>query len=161
MRSWLPPFRVELTADGSRWGDAAFFGPQFLLSDRATRAATTAGLTGLGGLEMVEIVKASGASDPLPLYRRVALSPGTAAVDDATSDVNWPDRDACDWCRGGNVASIRGFRLEADTADDLFLARDLPGVPIASERFKEVAERAGVTNVAFVPTDSYYWLPLG
>lgn len=156
MRSWLPPFRIELTA-AAQWDDVAFFGTEFLLCNRATHEAADVGLTGLGGLEPVEIAQTSGALSEPPLYRRVSLSIGAVGVDEDLSDVDWVDREACDWCRGAGVDAIRGFVLDDESTDDLFFARDLPGVPIVSERFKDAAEVAGWTNVAFVPTESYTW----
>jgi hypothetical protein len=59
MRTWLPPYRVELELYGQGFGDFVDGpgGNGFLISERMAEAFRTGGLTGLLGFHPVEVVR--------------------------------------------------------------------------------------------------------
>jgi Immunity protein family (Imm11) len=159
MRRWLPPFRVELKLRGSQWGDFAFFGiAEFLVSDRAAAAVAERGLTGLSGFEPIEVVRVEGGDSP-PKYRHVAAVFSGAAVDEDTSSLVRSGEAKCKQCRSDGFDEVHGFAIERDswTGEDVFVARGLPGVVVATERFKQLVEDYHLTNVNLVSTDAYDW----
>jgi hypothetical protein len=161
MRTWLPPFRVELALHGAEWGDFAFWSDSdFLVSARVAAAFTEAGLTGLN-LDPVEVVSARGSRLPPPQYPRAEPVRSEAAIDEQRSNVTRSDGTAyCTRC-GAEVDGIEGFAVRTDTwsGEDVFEARNLRAVPMASERFRRLADANGFTNVRFIPTESFRWDP--
>jgi hypothetical protein len=65
-------------------------------------------------------------------------------------------------CRSGGLDAIRGLALEEGTwsGEDLFEARGLQGLVLASERLRQFVEDETLTNVGLVPMDEYVWDPL-
>jgi hypothetical protein len=161
MRRWLSPFRVELRRHGSEWGDFAFFGlAEFLVSDRAAAAIAEGGVTGLSGFEPVEAVKVEGGDSP-PTYRHVLVAFSDAAVDENKSSLVRRGEVTCERCRSDGLDAIHGFVIEPGTwtGEDVFIARGLPGVVVASQRFKRLVDDHELTNIELVPTDEYDWDP--
>ena len=161
-RRWLSPFRVELTLHGSSWGDFAFFGDgDFVVSERAARLFREAGLTGLQGFETVEIAQIRGSNQQPPSYLPVTVARSEAAVDERRSSLIRPETVTCDRCRSGGLEGIRGFVLAPGTwtGEDVFFARGLGGVLIATSRFRDLVGRHGLTNIRLTPTESYLWDP--
>ena len=159
-KPWLPPYRADLRLHGSRWGDFAFFGEsEFLVSDRVFGLYTKAGLTGLTGFEPVESVSIEGAMTPPPRYRHVSIARSGAAVDESRSSLTRPAPVTCDSCRVGGVEAIDGFSLELGTwtGEDVFVARGLAGVVLATLRFRKLVDDHGLTNVRLIPINSYKW----
>lgn len=160
-RVWLPPFRVELALHGSDWGDFAFAGDSFLVSTRVVESAQRV-LRGLEGFESVEVVRFAPRERPPPAYFRVDLPDDGADIDEDKSAITRADDEpGCDRCRS-DADAIDGFVLEAGTwtGADLFHARGLPGVPIASDRFKHLAYAEAWSNVELTPTGSFRWDPV-
>jgi Protein of unknown function (Gmx_para_CXXCG) len=162
MRPWLPPHRAELTLHGSVWGDFAFrgvVGEDFLMSERAEKLYKDAGLSGLSGFEPVEIARVRSSKDPPPMYVHVDVARSDAAVDEERGSVRRSGAVRCPRCRSDGVDAVDGFILDADTwtDEDVFVARGLPGIAIASRRFRQVVEDHGLTNVRFTPTELYNW----
>jgi hypothetical protein len=158
MRSWLPPFRVELETWGTQFGDLCFgSGCDILVSQRFKQAYDARGLTGLSGFERVEIMKTTrhqkfeGAG---PAYLKGTVFRGTTAIDPLASGVEWEDDVVCQWCLVGTKLKRRR-RIVIDeetwTGEDIFFARGLPGQIIASNRFKEVCDANRITNAFLVP----------
>jgi hypothetical protein len=161
-RPWLPPFRAEVMLHGSEWGDFAFFGvSDFLVSERFARAYAESGLKGLSGFESVELISVKGSKAPAPAYLHVAVGRSGATVDEARSSLTRPDEVTCDGCRSGGLEGIRGFSLEEGTwtGEDVFFARGLTGVVIATARFRDFVDEHGFSNIRFTPTESYEWDP--
>jgi hypothetical protein len=162
-RPWLPPHRAELTLHGSKWGDFAFrgaVGEDFLMSSSAAAAFQDSDLTGLTGFEPVEVARVSGTSTAAPEYVHVAVQIGSARIDEARSSLRRSGDVECHDCGvAGMLDAIHGFAVSSEswTGDDVFIALGLPGTPIVSERFKNWAEAAQLTNVQFTPTGAFKW----
>jgi hypothetical protein len=156
MRRWLPPFRVELQRRGRQWGDFAFFGlAAFLVSDAAV--ATLAGQDGvsLDGLEEVEVISATPGDSP-PVYRHVEVPLG-GEIDPARSRVAWsPSDEQCGGCSPG-CTGVDGFAVASWQGDDLFGLRNLSGIVVATQRLKEMALVASLTNLTFTPCSQFSW----
>jgi len=76
------------------------------------------------------------------------------------SGIEWGgDRPICLVCRQGQLLK-RWKRVVIDagtwTGEDVFYARGMPGTILVSERFKEVCERHGVQNAAFLPAEECF-----
>jgi hypothetical protein len=166
MRTWLPPYRVEVEVHGKEGaGDLAMgTGTDLLVSKRLVDAFRAEGLTGLDGFHPVEVVKRNARAKRLglPTYLLVRAAYGRAAVDEARSRLRRNRPLECDECRSPGNDGIYGFRLEAGTWDglDAFHPRGLQGRVVASERFAEFVRRHGFTNIKLIPTEQFVWDPL-
>ncbi|WP_201800926.1 hypothetical protein [Myxococcus xanthus] len=156
MRTWLPPYRVELRLD-------------LIISERFADAFRAAGLKGLSGFAPVEVLRvrrARGASKgkgvPLPRYLAVTVTFGSALVDEAQSHILRPGPFDCDYCRAVGTDGINGFTLDPKSwnGDDIFEPRGLPSVRVVSERLARLVTEHGMTNVELIPTERYVWDPL-
>jgi hypothetical protein len=158
-REWLPPFKVEIEAWGTRYGDFVFGpGPSLLVSSRFKEIYEKERLKGFSGFEPVEIVRVvrqKKLPGMPPAYLRVNVVRGETAVDPVASGVEWKDDPVCPRCLIGRELKRRQ-RIVIDektwTGDDIFFARGLTGVFVASRRFKEVCEANGIANAVFVPS---------
>lgn len=166
-RPWLPPYRVELTRWGPRFGDIVFgSGASLLVSERFARVWQQRGLVGLSGFDPVEVAKVSrrtrqGDFTP-PQYRRVSVLRSRAAVDEARSGIEWEGGHAvCSECRLRGLGSVirRLCRVvlepEPPATEDLFYARGLGGVILASERFKALSDEQGFLNTLLIPATEF------
>ncbi|WP_224240842.1 imm11 family protein [Hyalangium gracile] len=169
MRTWLPPYRVELELYGQEPGDFVDGpgGNSFLISERMTGFFRAEGLTGLLGLHPVEVVRArrkrQGAKpDAVPRYFAVTPCQSRAAVDVARSRLRYDKPVTCPECRSAGLDSIHGFVLEPGTwqGEDVFRARGSAGRVIVSERFAEFVRRHGLTNMKLVPSEECVSDPL-
>jgi hypothetical protein len=167
MRTWLPPYRVELRLHGAAFGDFVE-GPGYdlLISKRMAEAFRAEGLTGLSGFHPVEVVRVRGQrkkSKALAAPPYVVVTPclGRGAVDDARSLLRRVQPVTCPECRSGGLDSIHGFTLEAGTwqGEDVFRPRGARGFVVVSKRFTEFVNRHGFTNVKLSPTEEYVWDP--
>jgi hypothetical protein len=162
-RPWLPPYRAELTLHGSKWGDFAFrgaVGEDFLIATPVAASFHGSGLSGLSGFDRVEVVRVRGTSTAPPDYVHVAVELGGATIDETRSSFRRSAEVECDECHfGGTLDAVHGFELapESWTGTDIFIAMGLPGTPIVSERFKNWAEKERLTNVRFMPTETFEW----
>jgi hypothetical protein len=169
MRTWLPPYRVEIELYGQSLGDFVTGpgGNSFLLSERMAEAFQAEGLTGLSGFSPAEVVrvrrKRKGPKPgPVPRYFVVTSYFSRAAVDVTRSRLRYGDPVTCDECRSAGLDSVHGFALEPGTwqGEDVFRARGLPGTDIVSERFAGFIARHGLTNMKLIPAEEYVWDPL-
>ncbi|MDY7226289.1 imm11 family protein [Hyalangium rubrum] len=168
MRTWLPPYRVELDLPGKDFGDFVE-GPgyDFLISERMAEAFRTDGLIGLLGFHPLEVVrvrrkrKSAGAIE-VPRYLSVTACFGRGAVDETRSRFRRAQPITCPECRYGGLNSVHGFSLEPGTwqGEDIFRPRGLQGSIVVSERFAEFIQRHGLTNMKLTPTEQYTWDPL-
>jgi len=162
-KEWLPPHRIKVSsAKAEKWGNflwGTFF--PFMVSERFKAIYEQEGLTGIEHFyppaEVVRVGRRRTGDIPagMPIYRLVKIPWGRANMDDAASEVErkpW----TCDYCRG-SVIRYERVVIEPDSWEggDLFIARGLSGVVLASERFKEVVERYGLTNVWCIPSERY------
>lgn len=162
-REWLPPHRIKVSsAKAEKWGDflwGTFF--PFMASERFKTMYEREGLRGIEkfypAAEVVRVGRRKGGDIPagLPTYYLVKVPWGRANMDDAASKVvrkPWE----CDYCRGSPKRFERVV-IEPDSwqGDDLFIARGLSGLVLASQRFKELAEKCQLTNLWMIPSECY------
>lgn len=157
----MPPFRAELEAWGTAFGDLAFGpGDSVLVSDRFRTAFVAENLSGLDGFEEVEIVHVTRHhqldGEP-PTYFHARPQIGPAALDDAASEVAREGGAACHQCRLDGIRRAERVVLEPDTwsGEDLFIARGLPGTYLASERFERFSRVHGFHNAVLLPAEKY------
>ena len=168
MRTWLPPYRVELVLYGEQPGDfIELAGDDLLVSERFVQAFREEGLTGLEGFHPVEVVrvrrKRRGSTlAHIPRYLTVKACFGRAAVDVARSRLDYGKPPTCEECRSAGLNAIHGFTLEEGTwrGEDIFHPRGLLGVLTVSERFERFVEKHGFTNMRLTPSEQYVWNPL-
>lgn len=165
--SWLPPYRVELELYGSALGDFVK-GPGFqvLISERMAEAIRAAGLTGLLGFDPVEVVRVRRkrkSAKPVDVPRYFVVSPcfGRGAVDLSRSLLRRSRQLTCPECLNPGVDTIHGFTVEPGTwqGEDVFRVRGLTGRVVVTERFVQLVQRHGLTNMKLVPTEEYVWDP--
>ena len=166
-RMWMPPHRVELTAWGPRFGDVAFGSvDDFLVSARFVDAWAASGLVGLTGFDPVEIVKVSqrtkGGDVLPPAYWRVNTPFSRAAIDEQASGIRWEGGGSiCSECRfrgyGSTIKRLDRVVLETAPrpAEDIFFARGLWGVRIASERFATFCAEHEFLNVKLTSAENF------
>lgn len=168
LRTWLPPYRVELELYGQGIGDFVV-GPanEVLVSERFAEAFRTDGLTGLLGFYPCEVVRTKRVSkgpkpSATPRYSVVTVCFGRGAVDEARSHLRRARPLTCPECRNPGSDSIHGFTLEPGTwqGEDIFRPRGLPGDILVSERFAEFVRRHGWTNMKLTPSEEFVWDPL-
>lgn len=163
-RRWLPPYRVELEAWGLGFGDIAF-GPSMdlLVSERFVQVWTTARLVGLNGFDPVEVLKVrkhGRVLDQPPTYLHVDVVRSETTVDTAASGVVRDERPICPDCRlGGIISEVHGVALEAsiEPAEDIFVARGLPGTIFVSQRCHDLFSSASLRNVLLIPASEYHF----
>ena len=151
MRTWAPPYRVEMRFWGKYHGDIAF-GTDLLVSERFKDLFLQSGLTGLYGFFPAEVVKVIPRRmlKGLPRYYVVFVQRATAAIDAEASGVDREEGVVCETCReGGLLKSIKRVVLEEGTwqGEDVFIARGLPGDIITSKRFKQFCSINSFKNV--------------
>lgn len=167
MLTWLPPYRVELELYGSALGDfVKGSGYQVLISERMAEAFRAEGLTGLLGFHPVEVVRVRGKRkgrklEGVPHYFVVSPCFGRGVVDLAHSRLRRNRPLTCQECRNPGVDTIHGFTLEPGTwhGEDVFRPRGLSGSIVVSERFRELVQRHGLTNMKLIPTEEYVFDP--
>jgi hypothetical protein len=168
MRTWLPPYRVNLELYAQGLGDFVD-GPgyEFLVSERFAEAFRTEGLTGLLGFHPCEVVRMKRMRrvpkpSVAPPYVVVSICFGRGAVDEARSHLRRARPLTCPECRNPGTDSIHGFTLEPGTwqGEDVFRPRGLPGDIVVSERFAEFVKKHGWTNMKLTPTEEFVWDPL-
>jgi len=159
---WLPPHHVEIETWGSEFGDVVFGpGPDLLVSERFAFLWEQEGLSGLEGFDPVKVERAvcrSRGIPEAPSYFRVDVEQSDVAVDELSSGLERDGEPSCDECRiGGIVKRSRRIVLESGSHEsrDLFVARGLPGVVLASWRFERFCVGHGIGNAVLVPADSY------
>ena len=168
MRTWLPPYRVELEPHGTAFGDFVEGpGDDVLISERVAETFRAEGLTGLLGFHPAEVVRVRRKRkglEPSAAPRYFVVSPcfGHGAVDEARSHFRHTEPMTCSECRYAGLDSIHGFTLELGTwrSEDVFRPRGLQGRIVVSERFAEFVKRHRLTNMKLIPTEEYVWDPL-
>ena len=166
MLTWLPPYRVELELYGASLGDfVKGSGYQVLISERMAEAFRAEGLTGLLGFHPVEVVRVRRKRKlkpaDMPNYFVVTPCFGRAAVDLEHSRLRRNRPLACSECLNPGVDTIHGFTLQPGTwqGEDVFRPRGLTGRIVVTERFTQLVQRHGLTNMKLVPTEEYIFDP--
>jgi len=161
---WLPPYSAEIEVLGKEFGDIAF-GPgcDLLVSARFTNLVREHCLRGFTDFEPVHIVRVryrrrAHYQQVVPSYYHVNVRCTAAAVNQEASGLQWKRAVACSDCRQGDHL-IRWKRLVLEegtwSGEDVFEARGLPASYLVTERFKAICEKAGITNVSFVPAEEH------
>jgi hypothetical protein len=168
LRTWLPPYRVELELHGKEFGDFVK-GPGYevLLSKRMVESFLAEGLTGVLGFHPVEVVRVrrkrtTSRTVTVPQYFGASPSFGRGAVDQAHSRIRRTEPVKCPECRNPGAETIHGFALEPGTwsGEDVFRPRGLQGRILVSERFTQFVQRYGLTNMKLIPTEEYVKDPM-
>jgi len=152
MRRWLAPRRAQIVIQGEVAGDFAFASSsEFLVSERVKEA-----------VQEVEITSTLRAAPAAPArYFHVEIVQQAANLDDRRSEVERTSEPDCGECLSDGVAAIRGFALDPASwsGADALVARGLPGVVVASERFHEIAMKYEFSNLDLIPTETFGWDP--
>jgi len=166
MLPWLPPYLAELELLSTAYGDMAFApGNEFLVSERFKCLFHEQDLKGLEGFHPVEIVKVKRRSrqaprTPPPPYYVVRAVRSRAAIDIEQSGMEGDGPVQCQECLSFGLLK-RARRVIVDPTDwageDLFYARGLCGLIIASERFKFFCDTFRITNAVLFPAESYHF----
>lgn len=164
-KEYLPPHFIHISsAKPEKWGDFLWgAGFQLMVSKRFQEIYEEEHLRGVEKFyPMAEIVrmgrqKRGNLALELPAYHLVEIEWNGANLDDERSQTvrRQPD---CSFCRG-SVKAHRGVFLEEGTwtGADIFIARGLNGVILASERLKQVIEQNSLTNVQLIPAQKYVY----
>lgn len=161
MRTWHPPYRVELELYGRALGDFVDGpgGNSFLISKRMADAFQAEELIGLLGFHPAEVVRVrrkrkSPKPAAVPAYFVVTPCRGLGAVDVTHSRIRYDKPVTCPECRSSGLDSVHGFVLEPGTwqGEDIFFARGLGGRIVVSQRFAEFAQRHELTNMKLTPS---------
>lgn len=158
---WLPPYRVRLDLLGPAYGDLVFGpGNDLLVADRVREIVVDSNLTIASRFDPVQIVGVRGASSvdgPVPRYWHIEVGMSPVAIDDARSGVHRDDPAPCEVCRQDGVDAIDRIVLEdhPDPGADLFIARGLPGIFLASARLKDAFDANPVSNAYLVSAEEY------
>lgn len=165
MLKWLPPYRVELELYGEELGDyAPGSGSELLISERFAEAFRAEGLTGLLGFHPAEVLRVrlmkgrrGRKSVPAPRYFVVWPCFSRATVDVVLNRVRISTPITCGECLSTGIEATHGFILEPGTwgGEDVFRPRGMAGKIVVSERFKELVERHGLTNMVLTPTEQF------
>lgn len=160
---WLGPYKVQLELWGKDFGDLAFGpGGGLLVSEKFKNLYEQEGLCGLANfitvtVENVEFVNEEMAGKEPPGYYFTTVCNSGAEVDAEASGIESATAVVCDECRGGYIKRFARVELVPDTIgdEDIFVARGLPNLFIAGERFKEFCERNEIKNALLVEAQSY------
>lgn len=156
MLRWLPPFRAELDVTARRFGDVVFGpGDSLLVSERFAALWRREKLVGLEGFESVEIVRVHRRlkmEHGPPRYLHASVVRSAACVDAVQSAVEWGRAPWCQICRmGDDLKGWGSIVLEAPAPENLFMARGLPGLRLADDRFRLFCEEHQIQSVCLVP----------
>lgn len=161
MRSWLPPYRVELETWGIEFADVIIIGTDLLVSLRFKEAwerSRLVGLSGFGAVEVVRIKRHRKALGMPPPFFRAIVSRSHTAIDVVASGFEWENAPTCSTCLLGDVIK-RWKRTIIDeetwTGEDVFIARGLPGEIIVSSAFKSFCDITRVKGTTCVSAESY------
>ncbi len=160
MLPWLPPYRVAIRYWGGRHGDLAFFMDYLLASGRFVEMFLQEKLVGLEFIAPVQILKIipKRMAASAPRYWVSKVIRGNGIFDPAASEAEYGRPATCLTCRQGhNLLKLKRYAILPDTwgGEDLFVPQGQAGFILASERFKEFAERHKFLNVALKDAMDY------
>ncbi|MCM2271372.1 MAG: hypothetical protein NDJ18_02280 [candidate division Zixibacteria bacterium] len=159
MLTWLPPFRVEIECFGKLHGDIAFGTAEMLVTERFIDLFKKEGLTGLdvlGRAHVSKIVpKAMGRNMPKYYVTRVVRS--RTSVDHEASGIEYEEPWTCGDCKVGLWIRLRQLVIKQETwqGEDLFVARDLPGICVASQRFSDWCIKYEIKNANLIEASNF------
>lgn len=161
LRSWLPPYRVDLDTWGNGYGDLAFpTASDILVSLRFKELWERRGLIGLSGFEPVEVVKVKRhrkLSGDAPQYFKAAVVLSQAVVDNVASGLELEQPPTCPVCQlGSGIKRWKAIIIKPETwsGEDVFRPRWAGGL-FVTDRFKEFCEANDIKNAVFIPAEEY------
>jgi len=161
LRSWEPPYLVEMEFWGKYHGDIAFgTGDEFLVSERFKEIYQKTGLKGLYGFYPVEIfkVKPKRMAADIPNYYLAKIKYGSASVDIEASGFEYDNYGYCNVCKEGGLLK-RGRKVviiqETWIGDDIFNPKGLSGTIIATQRFKDFCDSKSLKNIYLIEAEKY------
>ncbi len=165
MLPWIPPYHVEITIHGNRLGDIIrSTGRNLLVTDRFRNAWETDGLRGIETFSPLERIRVRPArfGKKTPTYFHVAVHHFGTQVDVERSLIEYTGPLTCPKCKGGDVATVRGFAIDESswTGEDLFYAWGADSSFIVTDRVREMRDKYGLTNMNMTPVEEYLWDPL-
>ena len=164
---WLPPHFVKLSSGKpQKWSDFVWgAGFPLLISERFKEIYHLEGMKGIESFSPVKVVRMGTRKTgefPVtpPTYYLPAIPWGGADQDDLASEMWYehPEKVKCNYCRGGSgVRSQEKVIIREGSWDgsDIFKPIHSPVFFMASERFKEVSEKYGLTNIWLIPSEKY------
>lgn len=164
---WLPPHFVKLSSGKpKKWCDFIWgAGFPLLISERFKEIYHLEGLKGIESFSPVEIVRMGKNKTgefplPPPCYYLVSIPWGGADQDDLASEIRYehPEEIKCNYCREGVAISSQVkviIREDSWDGSDIFKPIHAPTLFMASERFKQVAEKYEFTNIWLIPAEKY------
>jgi hypothetical protein len=157
---WLPPFQIRLRkgVKTGKPGDVIYGSiTGIIVSEKFREVWNKERLQGIEEFRPIEIVGKRIVTDIKFYYPKYKLP--TAKPDLVKTKIVWtkqpPD---CPVCMFSGKQAIIGIHLSLDTIPDDDLFRSLAFKEIfASERFKQVVESSGLTNIQLIPAEKYIW----
>jgi hypothetical protein len=165
LRVWNPPYKVEMRFWGPKHGDLVQFTNDVLVSERLVWAIQGAGLTGMDILTEASVTKVrpSKMAKGMPRYFVGRIKRSNAMFDDVASRAEYKRMWTCDECKTGEIVRFRSVVLVQDSwqGEDLFIAKGLPGIFLASGRFHDLVIAHGFQNINLVRASAYGidWMP--
>ena len=160
MKTWQPPYRLEIETWGKHYGDIARTGDDLIVSERFKDYFERAGLKGIETFEPVEVIKVvhrrGKPQEPIPLYFKASVVRNSAIIDQKASEYEWEDESkVCPECLFDTLKRNRRLVIKQETwnGDDSFFPRGGDG-PIVSERFRSICEEHQLLGAIFIPSDS-------
>ncbi len=161
LRPWVAPHFASLERVGPGWADLCFgTADEILVSERLATLARHADLAGLEERSLLNVNRydrAHGNPAP-PRYQVVRVKHSGVAVDRDASELLYERNRVCTACGigEGEWTSRRVVLQGGHTATpDLFFARGLPGIYLASERFVRLLHDHGLTGVRAIPASEF------
>jgi hypothetical protein len=161
MLPWLPPCRAEIEFWSNRAGDIAFGpGDELLVSNRFAKLYKESELCGLSGFDPVEIVKVKhrrGQVKDIPNYYCVRIARSRTVIDHEASGLILKEPWTCEECRVGMMKRTKRVVFEDNSwsGEDVFFARGLPGIIIASEKFRDFFMEKNINNGLLIECSKY------
>ncbi len=157
MRSWLPPYVIDIHVHGRKLGDVVDLMGDLIVSDRFRQAFELAKLTGLE-FRPVEVRKVTPSRLQAPCcYYLACVARGRAAIDvDKSGTERGPVE--CAECRTmRNLERSDRIVIEEGSWEglDVFVPRGLPGTTMVSERFREMCERSNFTGIILKAAEDF------
>jgi hypothetical protein len=168
MLTWLPPFRVEIETWGRQFGDVIKVGGCDLLVSSCFRQQyemhRLKGLLNFYPVEIVKVKRHQRLDAEPPEYFKTSVIRSRTAVDQEESGFEWEDDEpVCPECLWKEASgTLRAFksvvlRTSTWTGDDICYPRGSPVNVVVSSRFRDVCVESELTNVVFLPTETYSW----
>jgi hypothetical protein len=161
-RRWIDPLRASLTVHGEGPGDFAFGVGDFLVTESAVASLRDHDIVAFERARPVAVTTSHGwPLRDLPRYVYPDLPVVPAA--DVNRSVIISDRpNPCRWCGPNAADAIGSVYIDETTWEDtdLFVPRRIPGLVLATQRFVEAVQHAGLTGIRFVEAEHHRWDPL-